>query len=168
MGQVWEALDLELRESIAIKTIKSDIADAPGVLARFKREVYATRRVTHPNVCRTFDLESHILADGASARSEDKITFLTMELLRGETLAQRLRRTGTLPPDQLRAMAFLVANALYAAHDAGINHSDLKPANIFLTGSDNRPRAVVTDFGIAKVVQSQDETSSPILAEGAT
>jgi eukaryotic-like serine/threonine-protein kinase len=167
MGQVWEALDLELRESIAIKTIRSDIADAPGVLARFKREVYATRRVTHPNVCRTFDLESHVISNSASAGAESKIIFLTMELLRGETLAQRLRR-GPLPPDQLRVLALQVANALYAAHEAGIIHCDLKPANIFMTGSESRLRTVVTDFGIAKVIQLPDETASPILAEGAT
>ncbi len=168
MGQVWEALDLELRESIAIKTIRSDIADAPGVLARFKREVYATRRVTHPNVCRTFDLESHVNPEGASAGAAGKIIFLTMELLRGETLAHRLRRAGPLPPDQLRVLALQVANALRAAHDAGIIHCDLKPANIFMTGSESRLRTVVTDFGIAKVIQFPDETMSPLLAEGAT
>ncbi len=170
MGQVWEALDLELHEPIAIKAIRSDIAAAPGALTRFKREVYATRRVTHPNVCRTFDLESHTILGSASTEPHKKITFLTMELLRGETLAERLRRTGPLPLDQVYLLALQVGKALQAAHDVGIIHCDLKPANIFMTGSEKRPRAVVTDFGIAKVIQTHDddETSPPIFAQGAT
>ncbi len=169
MGQVWEALDLELREHIAIKAIRSDIAGAPGVLSRFKREVYAARKITHPNVCRTFDLECHTPTnDGASPEPAESTTFLTMELLRGETLARRLRRAGPLGLDQVYMLALQVANALQAAHDVGIIHCDLKPANIFMTGTETRLRAVVTDFGIAKVIQAQDETSSPILAEAPT
>jgi serine/threonine protein kinase/TolB-like protein/tetratricopeptide (TPR) repeat protein len=168
MGQVWEALDLELREPVAIKTIRSDIADSPGVLARFKREVYATRRITHPNVCRTFDLESHHPTNGEA--DAFKITFLTMELLRGETLAQRIRRKGPFSLDQAYTFAIQVASALKAAHDAGIIHCDLKPANIFLTGPEARPRAVVTDFGIAKVAitQGSEETLSTMFLEGNT
>ncbi len=165
MGQVWEALDMELSERIAIKTIRSEIVDAPGVLARFKREVQATRRVTHPNVCRTFDLECHMGQDGP-ASATDNITFLTMELLRGETLEQRLSRTGPLPPEQSRLLAVQVAGALQAAHEAGIIHCDLKPANIFLTGAEDRLRAVVTDFGIARVMQP--ETSAATIGVSTT
>jgi eukaryotic-like serine/threonine-protein kinase len=154
MGQVYEALDRELNQRIAIKAIRKEIADIPGVLSRFKREVYTTRKVTHPNVCRTFDLECHTDHNGA----ESKITFLTMELLRGETLAQRIRRNGPLRLEQVSELAVEVAHALRAAHNAGIIHCDLKPSNIFLTGSEVNLRAVVTDFGIAKIIQTDDET----------
>ncbi len=155
MGQVYEALDLELRQHIAIKAIKREIADNPGVLSRFKREVYATRKVTHPNVCRTFDLERHIFSDAAPGLPERGITFLTMELLRGETLAQRLRLSGPLPLDQVSLFALQTAKALLAAHDAGIIHCDLKPSNIILTTSEDNFRAVVTDFGVAKFMLPQ-------------
>lgn len=156
MGQVYEALDRELHQRIAIKAIRGEIAGAPGVLSRFKREVYATRKVTHPNVCRTFDLECHVPVDSDATAPEGKITFLTMELLQGETLAQRLQRAGPLPVGQVHNLAVQVAHALLAAHSAGIVHCDLKPSNIFLTGTGLDLRAVVTDFGIARIIRSND------------
>lgn len=165
MGQVYEAMDCELNQRIAIKAIRGEIADTPGVLQRFKREVYATRKVTHPNVCRTFDLECHIPVASELVESGGKITFLTMELLQGETLAQRLKRAGPLPMNQLLDLVTQVAQALNAAHQAGIVHCDLKPSNIFLTGSESCLRAVVTDFGIAKLIQPLERLStSPTMA----
>jgi serine/threonine protein kinase len=163
MGHVYEAFDLELRQRIAIKAIRSEIANTPGVLSLFKREILAARRVNHPNVCRTFDLECHDSIE-EPAGTKNRITFLTMELLNGENLAQRLRRSGPLPSREVQELAFQVASALIAAHDAGIVHRDLKPSNIFLTCSESRFRAVVTDFGIAKVVQSSDQTDLSRLA----
>jgi serine/threonine protein kinase/tetratricopeptide (TPR) repeat protein len=159
MGEVYEALDLELNQRIAIKAIRGEIADTPGILSRFKREVYATRRVTHPNVCRTFDLECHTPVAGASNQPGRKITFLTMELLRGETLSEILQRAGALPVGEVHSLALQVGHALLAAHNAGIVHCDLKPSNIFVTKTEIGVRAVVTDFGIAKMVRSQDHTS---------
>jgi serine/threonine-protein kinase len=159
MGQVYEALDLELKQRIAIKAIRSEIAEIPGVLSRFKREVYTTRKITHPNVCRTFDLECHTGLEADRAGSASKITFLTMELLRGETLAQRLRRVGPLLKNQVHELAMQVSYALQAAHGAGVVHCDLKPSNIFLTGTEFGQRVVVTDFGIAKIIRSQDQSS---------
>jgi len=158
MGQVYEAIDQELGESIAIKAIKAGIADSPGTIARFKREVYATRKITHPNVCRTFDLECHTDPGGTPGDPRDSVIFLTMELLHGETLAQRLHRDGALPADRVYVLAVQVAGALAAAHEAGVIHCDLKPSNIFLTGSDSRLRAVVTDFGIARISPLYDQT----------
>ena len=159
MGQVYEAVDLDLRQHIAIKAIRREIAEDPDVLSRFKREVYATRKVTHPNVCRTFDLERHVLSDATLGVPEHAITFLTMELLRGGTLAQRLRLGGPLPHDQVSLLALQTAKALLAAHDAGVIHCDLKPSNIILTTSkEDNFRAVVTDFGIAKLMLPQDTT----------
>ena len=167
MGRVYKAVDLELKQQIAIKVIRSDIVDIPGVLSRFKREVNATRVVTHANVCRTFDLETHSPSEGEAGRLGTSITFLTMELLVGETLAQRIHRTGALPSEQVRVFATQIARALQAAHAAGVIHCDLKPSNIFLSGSANDPRVVVTDFGIAKLIRAQEQTpSSSFTASG--
>jgi serine/threonine protein kinase/tetratricopeptide (TPR) repeat protein len=160
MGQVYKAVDLELRQQIAIKAIRREIADAPGVLTRFKREVSATRKVTHPNVCRTFDLETHTPAEDQNGAP---ITFLTMELLVGETLADRLHRTGPLPPEMVGVYAKQIAQALQAAHSAGVIHCDLKPSNIFLSGTESDPRVVVTDFGIAKLMRSQEQSTTSLL-----
>jgi serine/threonine protein kinase/tetratricopeptide (TPR) repeat protein len=163
MGQVYKAVDLELRQQIAIKAIRREIADAPGVLTRFKREVNATRKVTHPNVCRTFDLETHTPTEEQAVGLRAPITFLTMELLVGETLADRLHRTGPLPPEQVEIYAKQIAQALQAAHSAGVIHCDLKPSNIFLSGTESDPRVVVTDFGIAKLIRPQEQSSTSLL-----
>jgi serine/threonine protein kinase/Tfp pilus assembly protein PilF len=153
MGQVYEALDLELKESVAIKTIRGEIVGIPGTLERFKREVFATRKVTHSNVCRTFDLERHTTTRNGVPHT---VTFLTMELLRGQTLAERLRLGGPLGTENVLVMARQLAGALQAAHRAGIIHCDLKPANVFLTEGDFGQRAVVTDFGIARLFQQTE------------
>jgi serine/threonine protein kinase/tetratricopeptide (TPR) repeat protein len=163
MGQVYKAVDLELRQQIAIKVIRREIADAPGVLARFKREVNATRKVTHPNVCRTFDLETHTPTENETAGLRVPMTFLTMELLVGETLADRLHRTGPLQPELVEVYAKQIAQALQAAHSAGVIHCDLKPSNIFLSGTDSDPRVVVTDFGIAMLMRSQEQSTTSVL-----
>ena len=147
MGQVYEAVDLELNQRIAIKAIRAEIVDLPGILSRFKREVYTTRKITHPNICRTFDLES-----------DQGVTFLTMELLRGETLTERLRRIGPLSALEAHDAAMHVGDALRAAHAAGVVHCDLKPSNIFMTEPPASRRAVVTDFGIARIIQSEDHS----------
>src|SRR5215831_17584709 len=84
MGEVYEAEDLLLRERVALKTVRQDVARDEKVVERFKREIQLARRVTHPNVCRIFDVGLHKPAGGG------QIAFLTMELLSGETLAQRL------------------------------------------------------------------------------
>ena len=167
MGQVYKAVDLELKQQIAIKVIKPDIAEIPGVLSRFKREVNATRMVTHANVCRTFDLETHSASEGKAGEQGAPITFLTMELLIGETLAQRIDRTGPLPLEQVRIFATQIARALQAAHSAGVIHCDLKPSNIFLSGAESDPRVVVTDFGIAKLIRLPEQTpASQLTASG--
>ncbi len=88
MGEVYEASDLELREDVALKTVRREIADDPQALERFRNEIHLARKVTHPNACRIFDVFHH-RADG-----DHDTVFLTMELLRGETLDARLRRTG--------------------------------------------------------------------------
>jgi tetratricopeptide (TPR) repeat protein len=135
MGEVYEAEDTVLRVPVALKTIRGEVdGDA---LRRFQREVVLSRHVAHSNVCRVFDFGSDPVA-GA---------FYTMELLRGETLADIVKSRGPLRFDEARSIAIQVAEALEAAHASGIIHRDLKPGNIFIT-SDGR--VVVTDFGLAK------------------
>src|SRR5215469_13654816 len=94
MGEVYEAEDQELGEHVALKTVRRDVGWEERTLALFRQEIHLARRVTHPNVCRIFDVFHHIepSVDGPG----QKITFLSMELLRGETLADRLRRTAPM------------------------------------------------------------------------
>ena len=147
MGEVYAAFDHELDATVALKTLRSERADDAVTLARFRREVLLTRELAHPGVCRVFDLGVHEIGDAA------RLLFLTMELIEGETLAQRLARVGPLPPDAVIALAEKLASALSAAHAAGVVHRDLKPANIMLmTGSrsSSGERVVITDFGLAR------------------
>lgn len=149
MGQVWEAHDQELDEAVAIKMIRPEIASDVPTVARFKREVLNARRVTHPHVCRVFDLFVHHGPYG-------EMPFLTMQLLRGDTLAEWLKqpakpRTRPWVEDVLRQCA----EALDSAHAAGVIHRDFKPGNVMLvTGGDGTQRAMVTDFGLALATSS--------------
>src|SRR5436305_9493350 len=98
MGEVWEAEDLEfVGERVAVKTIRPEIARDEWALARFRREIQLGKKVTHPNVCRVFDLFHHVAAAGGPEERITFLTFLTMELLPGETLAARIARTGPMP-----------------------------------------------------------------------
>ncbi|HWZ42109.1 MAG TPA: tetratricopeptide repeat protein [Candidatus Saccharimonadales bacterium] len=153
MGEVYEAEDRELGEHIALKVIRQETSLQGDLMDRLRREVQLARRVTHPNVCRVFDLGHHRQAGQESI-------FLSMELIKGETLNDRLRRTGKIAfPDALY-IARQLCQALGAAHEAGILHRDFKCGNVMLLGSGEQIRAVVTDFGIARWIQSRDETQS--------
>ncbi len=151
MGEVYEAHDGELGARIALKFVHPDIASDRRVVERFKRETYFARKVTHPNVCRIFDVGFHnvVHADGGSER----VHFLTMEFLDGESLATRLSR-GRLSAAEALPLVEQMAAALDAAHGAGIVHRDFKSANVMLVGA----RAVVTDFGLARGSRDDGET----------
>ena len=143
MGEVYAARDLELREAIAIKLLRPEIARNERVLERFKREIQLARRVTHANVCRVFDLV---------LEAEPRRVFLTMERLSGPTLADHLEAVGRLPLAAAIAILAEVAAGLDAAHLAGIVHRDLKTANVILVPAalaGGQPRVVLTDFGVA-------------------
>lgn len=142
MGTVYRARDRELDELVALKVLKKELASAPGMLSRFRREVKLARRVTHRNVARTFDIGE----DGGDR-------FLTMELVDGESLATRLSRAGRLSLREVVAIAKDICAGLAAAHEAGVLHRDLKPDNV-IVASDGR--AVITDFGIARAVMEAD------------
>ena len=142
MGEVYEAEDLTLGERIALKTIVADKASRAATVERFKREIQLARKITHRNVCRIFDVAFHVRGE----ERDEAVVFLTMELLDGETLGDRIRRAGPLAPADALPIARQIAAALDAAHHAGIVHRDLKSQNVLLT----HDRAVVTDFGLAR------------------
>jgi eukaryotic-like serine/threonine-protein kinase len=148
MGAVYEAEDLELGGHVALKTVRPEAAGEIRAVERFKQEIYLARKVTHPNVCRLFDLFHHRIAE-----HDLEITFVTMELLRGETLAERLRRSGRIASDELLPLVIQMAEGLQAAHQVGIIHRDLKPGNVVLVPlkeNSSEVRAVITDFGLAQ------------------
>jgi serine/threonine protein kinase/Flp pilus assembly protein TadD len=169
MGEVYEAKDLELGERIALKTIRPEIAFEQRGLARFKHEIQLARRVTHPNVCRMFDLGRCQVGPTATV-----VTFLTMELIKGETLAAKLRNQGRMTTTDALPLIQQMADALAAAHDVGVVHRDFKPGNVMLAAAKSDAkgkRAVVTDFGLARAVaasidQSDVESTASSLTHG--
>lgn len=161
MGQVFEAEDLELGTRVALKVIRPRATRSPEAETLLRREVHLARRVTHPNVCRIFDLVVHHPGRDETAWGHEgrPILGLTMELLTGETLEDRLRERGPLPPRDAVELLRPLAAALDAAHDVGVYHCDLKPSNVILTPS----RVVVTDFGLARCAwTNEDRADSPL------
>lgn len=146
MGEVYRADDLTLNQPVAMKFLPPKLASDHTVLARFQNEVRVARSVTHPGVCRVFDI----------GESEGRI-FLTMEYIDGEDLASLLRRIGRLPSGKAAELARQICLGVAAAHEAGILHRDLKPANIMVDG---RGRAHVTDFGVAGLAADLKEDAS--------
>jgi len=144
MGEVYAALDLNLQQKVALKTIRPAIAAHPGAIERFKKEVKQSLRITHPNVCRVHQLASHPDSGGKP------VWFLTMELLEGTTLARCLTAAGPMPFDRASVLIRQIVSGLACAHEAGIVHRDLKPGNLMLVGSGPKgERLVITDFGLA-------------------
>ncbi len=137
MGEVYRADDLTLGQAVALKFLPDEAASDEGLLERFRNEVRIARRVSHPNVCRVYDVGD---VDGQ--------TFFTMEYVDGEDLGSLLRRIGRLPQDKALEIARQLCAGLAAAHSKGVLHRDLKPANIMLDG---RGQVVITDFGLAGI-----------------
>jgi len=135
MGEVYRADDLTLSQQVALKFLPEAVAGNPDALARFRNEVRVARQVSHPNVCRMYDVgevEGHV--------------FLSMEYVDGEDLGSLLRRIGRLPADKALEIARRLCAELAAAHEKGVLHRDLKPANVMLDG---RGQVLLTDFGLA-------------------
>ena len=149
MGEVYRADDLTLGQAVAMKFLPEQATSQEGMLERFKNEVRIARRVSHPNVCRVYDVGD---VDGA--------TFFTMEYVDGEDLASLLRRIGRLPQDKAVEIARQICAGLAAAHAKGVLHRDLKPANIMLDG---RGQVSITDFGLAGVA---DDIRGPEVRSG--
>ena len=144
MGEVYRADDLTLAQPVALKFLPVHIARDPDRLHRFRKEVAAARRVSHPNVCRVYDIAEH---EGQS--------FLTMEFVDGEDLSSVLKRLGRVPEEKGIEMARQLCSALAAVHDQGLLHRDLKPANVMLDG---RGKVRLTDFGLAAAAQDLSAT----------
>ncbi|HEY2747276.1 MAG TPA: protein kinase, partial [Polyangia bacterium] len=147
MGEVYEVEDVELRIRVALKTIRVELVDDEAVLERFRGELALARRVTHPNVSRLFDLGFHDTPRG-------RIAFLTMELLAGESLRERIRR-GRMDVQEALPIVEQMAAGLAAAHAFGIVHRDFKSDNVMLVPSPSGgARVVITDFGLARSIES--------------
>jgi hypothetical protein len=167
MGEVYEAEDRELRERVALKTIRPAIGTDERAVERFKREIQLARKVTHPNVCRIFDLGYHTRPD--SPPGDGGTLFLTMEFVHGETLAERLRRTGPMAVEEARPIVLQMLAGLGEAHEAGVVHRDFKSSNVILVPSQEpagKVRAVITDFGLACLSAGQGVSVARISSTG--
>ncbi|MEL6330818.1 MAG: protein kinase [Planctomycetota bacterium] len=151
MGVVYLARDTRLERDVAVKALPEQMAADPERLARFEREARSLAQLSHPSIASIYGVEEH-----AGAR------YLVLEYIEGETLEDRLDR-GPIPPDEAVELAAQIANALAAAHDAGVIHRDLKPANVIVT-PEGRP--VVLDFGLARI--DDDRSTSSVDRDAAT
>ncbi|MFP6683490.1 MAG: serine/threonine-protein kinase, partial [Polyangiaceae bacterium] len=144
MGAVWVAEHLTLHTDVAVKFISEQLArDNPEIVARFEREASVAAQIKSPYVVQTFD---HGVTD-------DGTPYIVMELLEGESLEERIQRSGPLPLEETSQIISQVARALRRAHEKGIVHRDIKPDNIFVTLQDDGVFCKILDFGIAKQAQ---------------
>lgn len=150
MGAVWVAHDERDGVEVAVKVVKASLVEDEAALARFRREMKVMAGLTHDNIVR-----------GLDAGEDDGVLWLAMELLRGETLRERLDARGRLPWLESLGVVRQIALGLGAAHSAGVVHRDLKPENIMIvSGEDGGVHVKLLDFGVAKASQSESGQSS--------
>lgn len=152
MGEVYEVFDHELGTHIALKTLLAERSKDARHFERFRREIALARRVHHPNVARVFDVGFH--EDG-----RERFAFLTMDLLRGESLASYLASHGPLDTDKSLELVRQLVAGLAAAHDAGIIHRDFKTDNVLLVPDGSKHRAIIVDFGLARPMDPEEGMS---------
>ncbi len=157
MGEVYQARDLKLNRQVALKILPDSFAHDPERLARFDREAKLIASLNHPNIAAIYGLEE----------ARDK-KFLVLELVEGETLAQRIKK-GRLPMEEALELCRQIAEGLETAHEKGVVHRDLKPANVMIAGDD---KIKILDFGLAKVLAAESAataaTQSPTVTEAMT
>jgi len=156
MGVIFLAQDLRLGRTVALKALPDDVAADPDRLQRFEREARVLASLSHPNIATIYGLEE---AEGRR--------YLALELVEGETLADRIAR-GPLPLGETLDLCIQIASGMEAAHDAGVVHRDLKPANVMITPSD---QVKVLDFGLAKgrvVTDDSGLAKSPAMVDSPT
>ena len=158
MGEVYQAHDTKLGRDVAIKVLPEAFAHDPDRLSRFQREAKMLAALNHPNIATIHGLEQ-----------SNGMSYLVMELVSGETLAERVKREGAVPIEDALAIAKQIAEALEAAHEKGIIHRDLKPANVKVTPEG---KVKVLDFGLAKAfagdAANEEAANSPTLSMAAT
>jgi serine/threonine protein kinase/Tol biopolymer transport system component len=175
MGEVYEAKDRVLGEHVALKFLSHRNVGDDQIARRFRREIQLARKVTHPNVCRLFDVYFHEVEVPGIPHEKARIAFVTMELLDGDTLESYVQKRGRLSEDEALAIVVQMCRALDAAHAAGIVHRDFKSNNVMLVRDrrqsqpateaegGERPgdfRVVVTDFGLARSTDDQQSSST--------
>ncbi len=158
MGEVYQARDTKLGRDVAIKVLPAAFAHDSEKLSRFEREAKVLASLNHPNIASIYGLEESA-----------GLTCLVMELVPGETLAEKIKREGAIPVVEVQAIARQIAEALEAAHEKGIVHRDLKPANVKVTPDG---KVKVLDFGLAKALAddgtNDDIANSPTMSHAAT
>jgi tetratricopeptide (TPR) repeat protein len=153
MGEVYQVMDELLNEPVALKTLRADLCYDERLLRRFQMEIQLARKVTHPSVCRVFEVGVHRF----TGSNRPPLHFFTMQLLLGETLALRIKRHGRLSAEEAFPLIVHMAEGLQAAHAEGIIHRDFKSGNVILANG----RAVITDFGLAALDQGLASAGSP-------
>lgn len=148
MGAVYEALDDQLQRKVALKTLLGGFTAEKSEIDRFVREAHAASQLTHPNLVAIY-----------RAGARDGVLYIAMELVPGETLHQLIRRSGFLDPHHAAEIIAGAARGLAHAHEHGILHRDMKPANVIVT---THGEVKVTDFGVAKVAGGDSLTQSGI------
>src|SRR5579859_8026037 len=170
MGEVCKARDTRLERSVAIKVLPTEFAENAQLKLRFEREAKTISQLNHPHICTLYDVGvlSVVPPSSAANAAQDRgatprhdVPYLVMELLEGESLADKLAK-GPLPLDQVLRYGIEIAGALDKAHKAGITHRDLKPGNIMITKSG----AKLLDFGLAKPTSVLATAAKPLTQEG--
>jgi tRNA A-37 threonylcarbamoyl transferase component Bud32 len=153
MGEVWQAHDEVLDRDVAVKVIRSHLADSETVRARLRVEARLTGQLHHPGIVDVFDYGEH-------QTEERAVPFVVMPLIDGQPLSRVLQAAGRLTPGETMAVVAQVADALHASHLAGIIHRDLKPGNILIA---RNGRTMLVDFGIARAADGEPLTETGAL-----
>ncbi|GAG17137.1 unnamed protein product, partial [marine sediment metagenome] len=149
MGRVYKVFDNKIKEELAIKILKPEIASEESTIERFSNELKLARKIVHKNVGRMYEL-----------MEDEGIHYITMEYVHGEDLKSFIRRVGQLPPGKSISIAKQVCEGLAEAHKLGVVHRDLKPGNIMI---DNEGNARIMDFGIARSLKTEGITTEGVV-----